>query len=98
MEGKHNWEEVVSRKRRIQRDLLSLHANDGTQTQTTSRGDANSLTNMTAISELVAKLSRGELSCVGVMKAFISRSVTGLTIYALWQEDEESLMTVLWIT
>ncbi|KAI3320987.1 amidase [Xylariaceae sp. AK1471] len=72
MEVKHDWEDIVNRKRQIQRDLVSLHVNDGARTA--SRGDANSPTNVTAISELVSKLSRGELSCEGVMKAYISRA------------------------
>jgi hypothetical protein len=76
MEEKQDWQEIVSKKRRIQRDLLNLHANS--ETHIASYEDANNATNVTAISELTAKLSRGELDCESVMKGYISRLVRRL--------------------
>lgn len=71
MEEKQGWQAIVTKKRQIQRDLLSSHLNH--VNQTTHCGDANSATDPAAFYTLAAQLSSGKLSCENVVKAYITR-------------------------
>lgn len=73
MEEKQGWQAIVDKKRQIQRDLLSLHANH--ETRAAHDEGADSPIDVVGFGELAAQLSRGELSCVDVIKAYIARLV-----------------------
>lgn len=72
MEETQGWQAIVTKKRQIQRDLLSSHLNH--VNQTTHCGDANSATDPAAFYTLAAQLSSGKLSCENVVKAYITRA------------------------
>ncbi|KAI0869920.1 amidase [Hypoxylon argillaceum] len=72
MEEKQGWQAIVDKKRQIQRDLLSLHANH--ETRAAHDEGADSPIDVVGFGELAAQLSRGELSCVDVIKAYIARA------------------------
>ncbi|KAI8628549.1 amidase [Xylariaceae sp. FL1651] len=69
---KHKWQDIVARKRRLQRDLLAPHQQS--QNHMTGLKDEDGLMSVPSIIELTAKLFRGELKCEFVMKAYISKA------------------------
>lgn len=78
MEGeKQGWQAIAAKKKQIQKNLLSQHANY--ETQVSQCPDPSNPAGVEAFSELVAKLSRGELSCEDVVKEYICRSARGPT-------------------
>jgi hypothetical protein len=77
MGEKQGWQAIVNKKRQIQRDLLSLHADH--EIRAPHNEYANSATDVINFGELASQLSQGKLSCENVMRAYITRLVRGST-------------------
>ncbi|KAI3330760.1 amidase [Ustulina deusta] len=73
MEGeKQGWQAIAAKKKQIQKNLLSQHANY--ETWGSQCANPSNPAGVEAFDELVAKLSRGELSCEDVVKEYIYRA------------------------
>ncbi|KAI1813874.1 amidase [Poronia punctata] len=59
-----NWQDIAKRKREIQQELISQHENTA----------QTSITDISSLDDLSAKLSSGELSSEDVVRAYISRA------------------------
>lgn len=76
VQGRRPWQDVVAEKRRLQAESLARFAPQGDAADTKAE-DKLASKDIKSVdgTELVARLTRGEISCESLMKSHIEKSV-----------------------